>query len=42
MQKEFLRLDTDKSGTLTKEELEKMTNSKIKKRYELDWDEIIK
>lgn len=42
LQKEFIRLDTDKSGTLTKNELEAMTNSKLAKRYNLDWDVIIK
>lgn len=41
MQKEFLRIDIDKSGTLTKDELQQMTNSKIAKSYDLDWDEII-
>ena len=41
MQKEFLRIDRDKSGTLTKDELQLMTNSKLLNSYELDWDEII-
>jgi Ca2+-binding EF-hand superfamily protein len=41
MQKEFVRLDKDKSGTLNKWELEKMTHSKLIKSYDLDWDEII-
>ena len=41
LQKEFLRLDKDKNGTLSKWELENMTNSKLMKNYELDWDAII-
>lgn len=41
LQKEFLRLDKDKSGTLNKWELEQMTHSKLCKNYELDWDDII-
>lgn len=41
LQKEFIRLDRDKSGTLTKEELEDMTSTKLADRYELDWDLII-
>ena len=41
MQKEFIRLDQDKSGTLTKPELEQMTSCKITERYVVDWDEII-
>ena len=41
LQKEFLRLDKDKNGTLNKWELENMTNSKLLKTFELDWDTII-
>ena len=41
LQKEFLRLDKDKSGTLNKWELEQMTNSKLSQRYNIDWDDII-
>ena len=41
MQKEFIRLDKDKNGTLTRQELEMMTSSKITSRYVVDWDEII-
>jgi calcium-dependent protein kinase len=38
LQREFIRLDRDKSGTLNKSELEQMTNSKLVSNYELDWD----
>ena len=41
LQKEFLRLDKDKNGTLTKWELEQMTHSKLTQKYNVDWDEII-
>ena len=41
LQKEFIRLDKDRSGTLTKEELEQMSHSKLKTAYEVDWDHII-
>jgi len=41
LQKEFIRLDSDKSGTLTKEELEQMSHSKLKKNYNIKWEEII-
>ena len=41
MMKEFIRIDKDKSGTLSKLELETMTNSKLKQKYDLDWDIII-
>ena len=41
MQKEFIRLDKDKNGTLTKSELEEMTNKKITSRYQIDWEKII-
>jgi len=41
IQKEFTRLDYDKSGTLTKWELEQMTHSNFKNNYNIDWDEII-
>mmetsp|Transcript_38976 Transcript_38976/g.59261 ORF Transcript_38976/g.59261 Transcript_38976/m.59261 type:complete len:153 (+) Transcript_38976:458-916(+) len=41
LQKEFLRLDKDRSGTLNKWELEQMTNSKLAKQYNLDWEDII-
>ena len=41
LQKEFIRLDKDRSGTLTKEELEQMSHSKLKTNYDVDWDHII-
>jgi calcium-dependent protein kinase len=41
LQKEFIRIDKDKSGTLTKWELEEMTSSKLTKMYNINWDEII-
>ena len=41
LQKEFIRLDKDKSGTLTKSELELMTSSKLTSKYNIDWDEIL-
>ena len=36
-----MRLDRDKSGTLTKEELEEMTHTKLAEQYDLDWETII-
>jgi len=36
-----LKLDKDKSGTLTKDELENMANNKLLKSYDLNWDDII-
>ena len=41
LQKEFIRLDKDKSGTLTKWELEQMTSHKLSKIYEINWEQII-
>jgi len=41
MMKEFIRIDKDKSGTLSKQELEQMTHVKLKSKYDLDWDQII-
>ena len=41
IQKEFIRLDRDKSGTLTKEELEEMTNSRLGSMYDLNWESIL-
>jgi len=35
LQKEFISLDKDKNGTLTKWELEQMTSKKITGRYEI-------
>ena len=42
LQREFLRLDKDKNGTLNKYELEQMTSSKIHQGYNIDWDDIIR
>lgn len=42
LQREFLRLDKDKNGTLNKYELEQMTSSKLHQRYNVDWEEIIR
>lgn len=42
LQKEFLRLDKDKNGTLNKWELEQMTSSKLCQRYNIDWDDVIR
>lgn len=41
LQKEFLRLDKDKNGTLCKSELEEMTSSRVTKNFDMDWDQII-
>ena len=41
MQREFVRIDKDRNGTLSKWELESMINSKIQNKYNIDWDEII-
>ena len=41
LQKEFTRLDRDKSGTLSKDELEEMTHHKLVKQYNLNWCHII-
>ena len=41
LQREFIRIDKDRSGTLTKWELEEMTSSKLTKMYNINWDEII-
>jgi Ca2+-binding EF-hand superfamily protein len=41
LQKEFLRIDKDKSGTIDKHELETMTHSSLNKMYNIDWDKII-
>ena len=42
LQKEFLRLDKDKNGTLNKWELEQMTSSKLCQKYNIDWDDVIR
>jgi len=46
LKKEFMRLDKDKNGTLTKDELIEMTNNKLIESHEkiyakIDWDDII-
>ena len=41
LQKEFIRIDRDKSGTIDKSELEMMTHSSLGKMYNIDWDKII-
>jgi calcium-dependent protein kinase len=41
LQREFLRLDKDKNGTLNKQELEMMTHQKLSKQYEFDWEDVI-
>ena len=41
LQKEFIRLDKDKSGTIDKHELETMTHSSLNKMYNIDWSKII-
>ena len=46
MQQEFLRLDKNKTGTLKLEDLKKITESDIGKKYlqfsNTDWNEILK
>ena len=46
MQKEFLRLDKNKTGTLKLEDLKKITDSELGKQYKQfsseDWDTILK
>jgi Ca2+-binding EF-hand superfamily protein len=41
LQREFLRLDKDKNGTLCKEELEEMTSSSLIRNYDFDWELVI-
>lgn len=41
LQREFVRIDKDRNGTLSKWELEQMVHSKIQNKYNIDWDEII-
>jgi Ca2+-binding EF-hand superfamily protein len=38
LQKEFMRLDKDKNGTLNRDELQEMTSRKLHNTYEIDWD----
>lgn len=41
LQKEFKRLDKDKSGTIGREELEEMAHAKLKKNFNINWDKVI-
>ena len=41
LQREFIRLDKNKTGTLSKHQLETMTNKKLQNQYDIDWDKII-
>ena len=41
MQREFLRMNKNRTGTLTKEELENMTHWSVKNGGNVDWDKII-
>ena len=41
LQREFIRLDRDRSGTLTRDEIEEMTHSKAHEAYKLNWCHII-
>lgn len=41
LQREFIRLDKKKTGTLSKHELETMTHASLKNQYDIDWDKII-
>ena len=41
LQKEFIRIDKNKDGTISKDELEEMTNTSLSKKYNADWDKII-
>jgi len=34
-------MDTDNNGTLSRDELQNMTNSKILQQYDIDWDQVI-
>ncbi len=37
-----MRINTDKTGTITKEQLENMTDSNLKNMYNIDWNKVIK
>lgn len=41
LQREFLRMDKNKTGTLAKHDLETMTHASLKNQYDIDWDKII-
>jgi Ca2+-binding EF-hand superfamily protein len=41
IQREFLLIDKDKSGTLTKNELQQMATSEVIRSFELNWDDIV-
>ena len=41
LEKEFLRLDEDKNGTLSIDELKNMTSSKWLKKYDIDWKTVL-
>ena len=41
LQKEFLRLDEDKNGTLSIDELKNMTSSKWLQKYDIDWKTVL-
>ena len=41
LQKEFLRLDENKDGTLNIDELKNMTSSKWLKKYDIDWKQVL-
>ena len=41
LQREFLRIDKNKTGTIGKQELESMTHSNLNKMYNIDWNRII-
>ena len=42
LQKEFLRLDKNKDGTLDIDELKNMTSSKLLSKYNINWQEVLK
>lgn len=41
IQEEFLRLDVDKCGSITKDHLAQMTSKRLSETYDLDWEQII-
>ena len=41
LQREFIRIDIDKNGSIGKKELTQMVSGNLSKQYNIDWDAII-